>query len=544
MKTLFHSLIPMMILGISMQSCDQKTDKDADKDVDKNVKNEYFLHSKKEETKKGKERTIKQLAPVKVQHHLLDSTDELKTRFFGEELTLVIQKRIHKDSHNTYSGIVKGDKQSSVLFILKDDIIKGSIQTSTTKYEINHTAKKSIISEINYTGFPEDDDGVEIKPENLRDTIIYQPDGCNEIDVLVLYTEDAKDSEGGQSDIESRIELAFLETNTSYQNSGVTHEINNAGMEEIDFDDPKSSSSSLNWLSSNNDVEQLRDQHNADIVIMITDDFSNASCGRAYIQSDIDPSFESKAFGVVKRSCMTGNYSFGHEIGHIMGCRHNCETDDTDTPFKYSHGYSFCPDDGASWRTIMSYRECSNPRILFWSNPNNTRNGNAMGNSSGDCQSNNVKTLNKSASTVANFRNSQRCNITFCDRFPVFCDLRYDPPELINPPKPIFNFPRGGALEINEICKYVLDCPGCRDGVRLCPGYNFRIKGLRKEVVLKIINGKGEVIAENNSPEAIRTINTGEISSDQHYFLLLLNKEDKLLEKPVRATIEVVNKDI
>ena len=32
--------------------------------------------------------------------------------------------------------------------------------------------------------------------------------------------------------------------------------------------------------------------------------------------------FEKEAFTVVPQDCMVGNFSFGHELGHLMGANH------------------------------------------------------------------------------------------------------------------------------------------------------------------------------------------------------------------------------
>ena len=59
--------------------------------------------------------------------------------------------------------------------------------------------------------------------------------------------------------------------------------------------------------------------------------------------------------------------SIAHEIGHILGVRHDRFMDESNVPFAYGHGYV----NGTKWRDIMSYKEgCGGcPRIPHWSNP-------------------------------------------------------------------------------------------------------------------------------------------------------------------------------
>ncbi len=115
------------------------------------------------------------------------------------------------------------------------------------------------------------------------------------------------------------------------------------------------------------EVHGLRDRYAADVAILITD--SGGGCG---IASAILAN-AATGFGVAKRDCATGNYTFGHEIGHLQGARHNPEADPSTNPFPYGHGYYYQP---GRWRTIMSYN-CPNgcTRGQFWSTPDLVING-------------------------------------------------------------------------------------------------------------------------------------------------------------------------
>jgi hypothetical protein len=140
-------------------------------------------------------------------------------------------------------------------------------------------------------------------------------------------------------------------------------------------------------------VHALRDTYGADMVVLVSD--VNGYCG----QADAIYANSSSAFAIVDYDCATGYYSFGHELGHLQGARHNPENDPTSSPFSYGHGYQ---DPQQNWRTVMAYNCSSNcTRQLFWSNPNKTYGGTATGTNS---LSDNARVLNATAATMAAFK--------------------------------------------------------------------------------------------------------------------------------------------
>jgi hypothetical protein len=156
-------------------------------------------------------------------------------------------------------------------------------------------------------------------------------------------------------------------------------------------------------------VHQLRDIHGADLVSFWVDD-GGPYCGIAWLMTEATAAFESLGFSVVDRDCATGNYTFGHELGHNMGAQHDRYVASQNGVYEYSFGYVYKPD---RWRTIMAYSTdcfdsgfyCS--RIPYWSNPNITINGVPTGIMSEHPDSaDNSKTINGILPTVSNFRPS------------------------------------------------------------------------------------------------------------------------------------------
>jgi hypothetical protein len=144
-------------------------------------------------------------------------------------------------------------------------------------------------------------------------------------------------------------------------------------------------------------VHTQRNTVRADVVVLIVN--QPQYCGMANSIGAVATS----AFVAVHYDCATGYYSFAHEVGHLLGARHDPATDSTTTPFAYGHGFRHSASSGG-WRTIMGYAcpggTCA-PRLQYWSSPLSTWSGLAMGTAA---TSDNRRVWNERAATVAAFR--------------------------------------------------------------------------------------------------------------------------------------------
>jgi len=228
---------------------------------------------------------------------------------------------------------------------------------------------------------------------------------------MVLWTPASRQGAGGTAAIKALIDLAFVETNQSYANSGITHRLRLAHKQEISYTESNSIFTILNHLENPTDgyidnIHSLRNTYKADLVSLFVK-ISGLYCGLA--NTPLQSFWDQAAFSVIDYSCAVNGHSFAHEIGHNFSAVHDWRTD-SDNPdyiYPYSHGYLH---DGAdSWRTIMSYRKCTGSgsctRLNYWSNPDKQYNGIAMGVPEGSAQAaDNRKTLNNAAPFVANYR--------------------------------------------------------------------------------------------------------------------------------------------
>jgi len=169
------------------------------------------------------------------------------------------------------------------------------------------------------------------------------------IDVMVAYT---KKAALNYSDIERElIELAIEEANESFRISNLGNiKLRLVHAYETDYIEEGTHLDHVWRLADKGDghmedVHELRDKHRADVVILIVDD--SQGCGLATrVHAEAH-----EAFAVVHHECAATTHSVAHEIGHIIGARHDLSMDNIMTPFPYGHGYV----NGTKWRDIMSY---------------------------------------------------------------------------------------------------------------------------------------------------------------------------------------------
>ena len=252
-----------------------------------------------------------------------------------------------------------------------------------------------------------------------KNTTAQADDGLT-VDVMVLYTPQALAAAGGVAGMQSRIALATTETNESFENSLVKQRLRMVHSAAVSFNDSGNISGDLDKLRSTSDgvmddVHALRDAYGADVVSLWVANAGNL-CGIGYLMSVEASNFAVSAFNVVALGCATGNLTFGHELGHNMGLRHDVFVDqgtNTLTPegstvvstgVRYAHGYI---DTVNRFRTVMAYTDgctaasVSCPKIKNFSNPDVLSNGAVTGVAT---TANNARALNDTRETVANFR--------------------------------------------------------------------------------------------------------------------------------------------
>lgn len=305
-----------------------------------------------------------------------------------------------------WSGIIldpgaKGlqfDPINTVMLAVSGDTVNGNVHYNGEWYQIRSlkTGNHAIVA-VDMSRMPPDHPAEYKDLPSIHMPVRESQDKANTvIRVMVHWTSSAASAAGN---ISSLVDLAVAETNQSYANSGIQITLELAHKSQVTYTQSGSFSTDLSRYRSSTDsymtnIHTTRNSVAADVGVLVIN--NSSSCGLA---SGIGSS-ATTAFAAAHWSCITGYYSFGHEIGHLQSARHDPATDPSTSPYRYGHGYRYLgtPD----WRTVMAY-DCPGgcPRLKYWSNPNITYNGVPMGTAA---QSDNARVLNLTRGTVAAFR--------------------------------------------------------------------------------------------------------------------------------------------
>ena len=311
------------------------------------------------------------------------------------------------------------DPLNSATLVRSGDGITGTVRMNGALYRIRPLpGGEHAIVEVNEAAMPADhpaDAYHQIFEAALKDRVVAAGKPCNPnkqtcggggggtpvepgptatIRVQVVATNDAVSAYGGN--MQSLVELAVAESNQGYVNSNVGINMVLASYTTTSYATVGMSTDLSRFRSTTDsymtEIHAVRDSSAADVAVLVDND--SAACGLA---SGIG-STASTAFAVAYWDCITGYYSFAHEVGHLQSARHDPATDPSTSPYTYGHGYRY----GSSWRTVMAYN-CSPscPRINYWSNPAVLYGGVPMGTYD---QSHNQRVLVQTKATIAGFR--------------------------------------------------------------------------------------------------------------------------------------------
>ncbi len=282
-----------------------------------------------------------------------------------------------------WRGTVVDESSGTVTLTLKHGYVVGLITTRTAVWEVRTLADGGqAVDRIEQDQFPTCGTA-QVAGHSME---LGDVDPCpipvngDIVDLLSMYTPQARDAVGGVPQIEALIQAAVDNSNTAFMNSGMPIRFQLVATALANHNDTGSSGTDLSWLGNDPVTAALRDTVKADMVSLITED-GGGFCGIGNLPLSWGPGGNpNSVHQVTARGCAVGNLTFPHEHGHNMGLEHdpaNANSPGSGTyPYRYGHYVS------GSYRTVMSYsNQCSGgcTRVTQFSNPEVTFMGQPTG---------------------------------------------------------------------------------------------------------------------------------------------------------------------
>lgn len=247
------------------------------------------------------------------------------------------------------------------------------------------------------------------------------------VDLMVVYTSQARADAGGTSAIQDDINTWVGEENTALQNSGVLFRYRLVHVAEVTYNGETTHAQIMQHLQSVDgvldDVLTMRNTYGADLVHLILGSAQlSDSCGSGFVLRAGDPDPAAWGFSITNFSCdgyQGSRYQLGHALGHNFGLQHSPQDQHDDgrgsgpapALTAYAFGYvdpqnrfrdimaDDCPVAGPN--AVAGVYNC--PRVPFYSTTLTTYNGAAIGNAqSADA----ARVINDNRVLVANYRPS------------------------------------------------------------------------------------------------------------------------------------------
>lgn len=220
---------------------------------------------------------------------------------------------------------------------------------------------------------------------------------CNTfVRVLVLYTPEAVQTTG--ININDLVYNCVGQFNSSIYRSNITSAaaITTAAILPFSFNLTSSMENDRDTLIINPTAQNLRNQYQADLVVLITQDHPDPSLAGVAGTLTLD---NSRSYAVVEVQHAANSKTFAHEVGHLFGCHHRT-IQDSGGP-QYAHAYRFeAGFFGPYCVTLMEGGIASN-KIENFSNPNVSVSGTPTGTSANE---DNARRISETWSTVKGFR--------------------------------------------------------------------------------------------------------------------------------------------
>jgi hypothetical protein len=273
-----------------------------------------------------------------------------------------------------WEGAVRGRSAQEALLLVDDNQVVGHVQLGSRIFRIDPIAGDVYrITEMNQAAFPPE--GLPLKPPGGNqgqltppaeqpESGAVQPAVATNITVLVAYTNTALAEAGSVTAMNNTINTGVALANQAYTRGKTAIKLVLAGKMKVNYNEGSNFSTNLNDLTSGAPlaaVRTKRQQLHADLVTLFRKNDASL-CGLGWLPGAgimPTPSAATSQWGfqVVNWTCVTGNYSWHHEMGHNMGLNHDryeykLEGGGNPAATFYNFGYVNLP---KLQRTVMAY---------------------------------------------------------------------------------------------------------------------------------------------------------------------------------------------
>lgn len=291
-----------------------------------------------------------------------------------------------------------------IIAVRSGDTVTANIRVAGQLYRLLPVDQGAhVLVEVDQSKFQVDEDAAAYAEMSRNASVVdmdfgaYAPKAISTIRVLVAFGASATSAIGNE---QAATDLAFTEANNALAATNTDVRVQQAGaIRFFTQSETTNYSTMLSRLTNGSDgfydtIQGLRNSNTADIVAYVAPQ-SSTLCGQA---AGIATS-NANAYFVISHSCLSGNYTFVHEAGHVVGTRH--DNDPTTSPYPYGHGYVMS---SINRRTVMAVNNGPCPscvRIGAFSSPNYTVSGVAIGTAA---TNDNTRVWRTRGPTVAAFR--------------------------------------------------------------------------------------------------------------------------------------------